>query len=45
MYQKVTQDQTLDIKSILFGSEKSDTKMQKLLDSSNQILSGNYCTL
>lgn len=42
MYQRATQDSSLDIKNILIGSENAETKMQKLLEQSNIILSGIY---
>ncbi|KAJ0183259.1 hypothetical protein K1T71_001235 [Dendrolimus kikuchii] len=40
MYQRVIQDSTINIKSILIGTENADFKMQKLFEHCSSILSG-----
>ncbi|KAI5646082.1 UPF0668 protein C10orf76 [Phthorimaea operculella] len=40
MYQRAGQDSTLNIKTVLIGTESADLKMQKLLEQCSTILSG-----
>lgn len=40
MYQRVVQDSSINIKSIIIGSENGDLKMQKLFEHCSSILSG-----
>ncbi|XP_049872224.1 armadillo-like helical domain-containing protein 3 [Pectinophora gossypiella] len=40
MYQRVGQDPTFNIKTILIGTDNAETKMQKLLEQCSTILSG-----
>ncbi|KAJ2951164.1 hypothetical protein O0L34_g5556 [Tuta absoluta] len=40
MYQRAGQDSTLNIKTVLIGTESADIKMQKLLEQCSTILSG-----
>lgn len=40
VYQRVIQDSTINIRSVLIGSENTDFKMQKLFEHCSTILSG-----